>query len=52
MKKFVYSLISVLSLPSIFLILRFVSDRELCLCGVTLGICVTCLIHFFIIGEK
>lgn len=54
MKRFVYALISVLCLLSIDLILNFVSDRELCLClcGIALGINITCLIHFFIIGEK
>lgn len=53
MKKFVYSLISVLCLLSIDLIQRFVSDRELCLClcGMALGVCITCLIHFFLIEE-
>ena len=53
MKKFVYSLISVLCLLSIDLIQRFVSDRELCLClcGIALGVCITCLIHFFLIEE-
>ena len=54
MKHFVYSLISVLCFPSIYLIQRFISDRELCLClcGVVVGVCITCLIHFFIIGEE
>lgn len=54
MKHFVYSLISVLCILSILLILRFISDRELCLClcGMALGVCITCLIHFFIIEEQ
>lgn len=54
MKHFVYALISVLCLSSIFLIQRFISGRELCLClcGIALGICLTCLIHFFIIKEE
>lgn len=53
MKHSVYALISVLCLLSILLILRFISDRELCLClcGMALGINITCLIHFFIIEE-
>lgn len=54
MKHFVYSLISVLCILSIYLIAHFVSDRDLCqcLCGIALGVCITCLIHFFIIGEE
>lgn len=53
MKHFVYSLISVLCILSIYLIAYFVSDRDLCqcLCGIALGVCITCLIHFFIIEE-
>lgn len=53
MKHFVYALISVLGLLSILLIQRFISDKELCLslCGIALGINITCLIHFFIIEE-
>ena len=51
LKHFVYSLISVLCILSIYLIPRFVSDRDLCLCGIALGVCITCLIHFFIIEE-
>lgn len=54
MKRFVYSLMSVLCFPVVIVIQHFVQDKttEAGLAGFVAGICLTCLIHSFIIEEQ
>lgn len=53
MKRFVYGIIGSLCYPTVLLIQHFISNKELSigLCGIVVGICLTCLIHFWIVGE-
>lgn len=53
-KHLIYSFISLLCFPTVIVIQHFVQDKTTAtgLVGLVIGICLTCLIHSFIIrGE-